>query len=73
MTDEHSYQEGVRDGRIEHLEKVVVDLAKNHADVRDNHATRLNYLEKIAASMLAIVAFTTIIPKLLEFIERVNP
>ena len=73
MTDDHTYEAGRRDGRIEHLEKVVVDLAQNHTAVRDSHEKRLNYLEKIAASMLAIVAFTIVLPKLLELIARVSP
>ena len=70
---EHGYEEGVRDGRIEHLEKVVVDLSRDHASVRDSHEKRLSYLEKIAASMLAIVAFTSVLPKLVEFFARVVP
>jgi len=30
------------------------------------------YLERIAASMLAILAFTSILPKLVEFISAVQ-
>jgi hypothetical protein len=68
MTEEHSYEEGVRDGRIAHLELLVGETRES----LKSHEKRLVYLERIAASMLAILAFTSILPKLVEFISAVQ-
>lgn len=66
-SEEHSYEEGRRDGRIEALERRI----DWHDKAKENHERRLLYLERIAASMLAIIAFTTVLPKVMEFIGRV--
>jgi hypothetical protein len=67
MTNEHdgNYEEGLRDGRIAHLEQ----RADKH-DVRgDNHERRLIYIERIVVGMLAIVAFTSVGPEIMGFVN----
>jgi hypothetical protein len=66
--ENHSYEEGLREGRINHLERVVVDLSQNFKDSHESHEKRLRYLEGIAASMLAIIAFTTVLPAVVSFL-----
>jgi hypothetical protein len=54
------YQEGLRDGRLDALER----RADMH-DARDeNHERRLMYLEKIVAGFAAIVFLSTVWPRL---------
>ena len=72
MSGTPEYEEGLRDGRLVQLERRA-DLLDQKVD---HHEKRLIYLERIAASMLAIIAFTTVMPKLLElhaYFENVNP
>jgi hypothetical protein len=70
MTNEHdgNYEEGVRDGRIASLER--------RADITDdrhgNHERRLVYIERIVVGMLAIVAFTSVGPEILEFVNAMG-
>ena len=59
------YDEGVRDGRLASLEK----RADTHDHNMINHERRLLYLERIVFGMLAIVAFTSVGPQVMEFIN----
>lgn len=61
------YDEGVRDGRLSTLERVVAELSRSFKDSHESHEKRLRYLEGIAASMLAIIAFTTVLPAIVHF------
>ena len=63
MVADHDYEEGVRDGRLASLEK----RADNHDHNMVNHERRLLYLERIVFGMLAIVAFTSVGPSVMEF------
>ena len=70
MDNDHSgnYEEGVRDGRIDALER----RADGH-DARDeNHERRLVYIERIVVGMLAIVAFTSVGPEVMEFVNAMG-
>jgi len=67
------YEEGRRDGRLEHIEKALDDLGKDHVKVRESHEKRLQYLERIAASLLAIVTFTTVLPGIVNFLASLSP
>jgi len=58
-----NYEEGVRDGRIDALER----RADGHDARDDNHERRLIYIERIVVGMLAIVAFTSVGPGVMEF------
>jgi hypothetical protein len=59
------YDEGVRDGRISHLER----RADDH-DIRgDNHERRLMYMERIIYGMMAILGFTSVVPELMGFLS----
>jgi hypothetical protein len=60
-----NYEEGVRDGRLSALER----RADGHDASRDNHERRLMYIERIVVGMLAIVAFTSVGPQVMGFIN----
>jgi hypothetical protein len=62
-TIDHSYEEGVRDGRIAALER----RADAHDDHYGNHERRLIYIERIVVGMLAIVTFTSVGPEIMGF------
>ena len=57
MTD-HSYEEGVRDGRISALEKIQIA----HDDRFDHHDRRISVLEKLSYAVIGIIAFIQVIP-----------
>ena len=59
------YDEGLRDGRLAALEQRI----DGHDVIRNNHERRLIYLERIVFGMLAIVAFTSVGPEVLEFFD----
>jgi hypothetical protein len=66
-SSEHNgnYEEGVRDGRLTALER-----RADQQEIRgDNHERRLVYIERIVVGMLAIVAFTSVIPEVWEFLH----
>jgi hypothetical protein len=59
------YEEGMRDGRLQSLERRV----DRHDSVLESHEKRLLYLERIAFGMLAILAFTSVWPKVAHFLN----
>jgi hypothetical protein len=67
MTDDHNgnYEEGVRDGRLKSLER----RADVHDDRNDSHERRLQYLERIVYGMMAILAFTSVLPEVMEVLR----
>jgi hypothetical protein len=67
MSDDHNddYNKGVVDGRLKALER----RADGHDDRGDNHERRLIYIERIVVGMLAIVAFTSVGPEIMGFIN----
>jgi hypothetical protein len=64
MTNDHNgnYEEGVRDGRLSALER----RADTHDAKNNSHERRLQYLERIVYGMMAIVAFTSVLPEVME-------
>ena len=64
----HSYEDGLREGRLGHLERTMTELSQSFKDSHESHEKRLRYLEGIAASMLAIIAFTTVLPAVVSFL-----
>ena len=58
--DEHSYDEGVRDGRIQSLESIV----KQHAEKFDHHENRLRIMERILYGLIGAFALIQFIPTL---------
>jgi hypothetical protein len=70
--DNHDYEEGLREGRLGHLEKVLFELSKDFKESHESHEKRLRYLEGIAASMLAIIAFTTVLPAVVSFLASLS-
>jgi hypothetical protein len=67
--EHHTYEDGLREGRLGQLEKTVMDLSKSFKDSHESHEKRLRYLEGIAASMLAIIGFTTVLPAIVGFLS----
>jgi hypothetical protein len=67
MTTDHNgnYEEGVRDGRLKSLER----RADVHDDRNDSHERRLQYLERIVYGMMAILAFTSVLPEVMEVLR----
>ncbi len=51
MTD-HSYEEGLRDGKIKALEEMVT----RHDERLDKHENRIGTLEKVAYSLIGAIA-----------------
>ncbi len=68
MDNKHDYEEGLREGRLGYLEKAFFDLSKSFKESHESHEKRLRYLEGIAASMLAIIGFTTVLPAIVSFL-----
>jgi len=70
MDNDHSgnYEEGVRDGRLAALERRM----ETHDAHMHNHERRLLYLERIVFGMLAIVAFTSVGPEIMDFFNALS-
>lgn len=63
----NDYEEGVRDGRLKSLEHRM-----NAHDTRYvNHERRLIYIERIVFGMLAIIAFTSVGPQFMDFMNAI--
>jgi hypothetical protein len=60
-----NYEEGVRDGRLSSLER----RADIHDATNNSHERRLQYLERIVYGMMAIVAFTSVLPEVMEVLR----
>jgi hypothetical protein len=57
---EHSYEEGLRDGRIDALERMV----SHHNDRLDHHERRLQMIERIIYAMVGALALVELLPAL---------
>jgi len=66
------YTEGLRDGRLQHLEKTMEELSGSFSRAQDSNEKRLRYLENIAASLLAIVMFTGVLPAVWRFVVELG-
>lgn len=64
-SDMKSYEDGLRDGKIEALE----DVAASHKDRLDHHSSRLRMLERIIWALAGIVGFIEFWPKIQMFIQ----
>ena len=60
MTDQHGYDEGLRDGRLASLEHRL----EQSEIIKDNHERRLVYLERIVWGCFGVMFLSTIWPKL---------
>ena len=67
MTEnEHDYANGLRDGRLQALEKVT----GQHHDRLNNHADRLKILERLAWIMIGVIGFIQVWPAIHDFLTR---
>ena len=67
---EHSYEEGVRDGRISALEKMMAEERRLNHSRFDNHDRRISLLEKIAYGAAGITVFLQLLPIIEKLISK---
>jgi len=65
---EHSYDEGVRDGKIEALEKMMIEHKETTKSRFNHHDSRISVLEKIAYGAAGITVFIQLLPYLSKFV-----
>ena len=71
-THNGNYEEGVRDGRLDALERRADHMEVLHNSHHSDHERRLVHIERIVVGMLAIVAFTSVGPEVMDFFNAMG-
>ena len=61
-----TYNEGLRDGKIEALEHII----GVHADRLNQHSNRIRWLERIIWSLAGVIFFLQMLPYFQQFLSR---
>jgi len=66
VTENHTYEDGIREGRLRALEVA----REEHASLLDKHNQRLTAQERITYSLIGALVFVQIWPSLQEFLSK---